>query len=389
MVSTCPALRRGIAAALFGDGGILHDSRSGRIFVLNPSATKALKALQRGESEDEIVHQLSDMVLFDPKAAKQDLHQFIESLDQADLLEAEEQDDDALHLPPRPADASAALDAIYRIGDRLIRVVCHPCDIAAAFEQVASPCLAAEEVSFQACITLFQHEDVFYVLENDRVVDRVADTRSARWALVRELVGEGRGRSWLALLHASAVMTPKGCLLLCGGSGAGKSTLLTGLVHAGFAYIADDIVLMERGTRLIWPTPLAISIKESGWPLVERLFPQLGAAPIIHFGDRTMRYLRLDPTRVVEEAGYPLMGVLFVRYEDGAATSLDRLDVTRSLVCLGEGGSILPDTNEGLASFLATWRMASAWELTYSRLDEAIEQLSSLTGGPERPTIGI
>ena len=37
-------------------------------------------------------------------------------------------------------------------------------------------------------------------------------------------------------------------------------SLLAGLVHAGFPFVADDIVPLEEGSGLVWPVPLAISI---------------------------------------------------------------------------------------------------------------------------------
>ncbi len=375
-----PALRRGIARAAFTEGDVLHDSRSGRLFVLNPSASDALNAFRNGESEGDIIDRFVSRTALDPRAAREDLRRFTDALDQAGLLETGKPADMSGRALPPPRDRAAALDARYRLGDRTIRVVCHPAAVAAAFGQVAEPCRVADDEPAHTRLTLFRRGDVFHLLENDRIVDQLSSVRSARWALVREVVGEGRGRPWQALLHASAVLTPKGCLLLCGESGAGKSTLLAGLVHAGFPFVADDIVLMERATGLIWPTPMAISVKDSGWPVVGALFPELERAPVVRFGGRVMRYLHPGEARCAADAGHPLAGVLFVRHGHGEATALTPLDATRSLVLLGEGGSILPDTDAGLSAFLERWRRTPAWTLRYGRLDDAIGRLSSLTG---------
>jgi hypothetical protein len=200
--------------------------------------------------------------------------------------------------------------------------------------------------------------------------------------MVRQLVSAARRRPWLALLHAGAIALPAGCLLLCGDSGAGKSSLLAGLVHAGFPFMADDIVPLEEGSGLVWPVRLAISIKNGSWPAIGSLFPQLAGAPVVRFGGRTMRYLWPDARAVaVDSAGYPA-AVLFPRYVKDAPVALTRLDPAHALTLLGEGGSVLPTTDAGLAEFLAWWGELPAYLLSYGRLDEAVAAVRALADGP-------
>lgn len=380
------ALRSGVVSAPFLQGEVLHDAPTGRLFILNPSAAIALRGLKNGADSDGIAYAIVRQTGIDGKTAGSDLDRFIQSLKEAGLLLDTDSGPAPSDPPPRPPDRMPALAATYRLGDRRIRVACHPEDIAAAFEQVAAPVLTDDDAPCETCLTLFRQDDAFVLLENDCVIDRLSCPRAARWALVRELAGEGQGRPWLALLHASAVLTPKGCILLLGESGAGKSTLLAGLIHEGFPFVADDISFLERGTGLIWPTPMAISIKEKSWPLVGRMFPKLAEAKVVRFGDRTMRYLTPDPAAVAVEAGHPIAAALFVCYAEGAPLGLERLDAASSLVRLGRGGSILPDSDAGLGEFLERWPSIPAWQLTYGHLDEAIPRIATLTAEDgERP----
>ncbi len=372
------ALHPRVASAPFEDGAVLHDSRTGRLFVVNPWAASALKALRIGARTDDIVGTVTRHAGIDPITAERDLQAFVDDLRKENLLQSCEPEAPPEIEAPKPPDGRPALETTYRLGERTIRVVCHPEDVARAFDQLASPCALANDAPADTHLTLVQHEGAFVLVENERVIDRVSNARSARWALVRELVGEGRGRPWLALLHASAVLTPRGCLLLCGESGAGKSTLLTGLVHAGFPFVADDIALLERGTGLVWPTPLAISVKENSWPLVSKFFPKLTEAPIVRFGDRTMRHVFPDRADIAADAGQKVAAVLFVHYGENATTVLDPLDTKESLRRLGQGGSILPDTDDGLEEFLQRWQRIPAWQLTYGVLGDAISQLRDL-----------
>ena len=79
--------------------------------------------------------------------------------------------------------------------------------------------------------------------------------------------------------------------------------------------------------------------------------------------------------------GTRLPRVLFPRYVKGAPAELTRLDPAQSLALLGEGGSLLPTTDGGLAEFLAWWGRLPAYRLSYGRLDEAAAAVRALTEG--------
>ena len=316
----------------------------------------------------------------DPVAVRGDLRSFAHAVRSAGLLEHDEPSEQRAVLRPPPE--RPASDAAYRLGEIAVRVTCYPADIATAFASLAAPALAPDGAVAQTRLALFRAGETFVLTRDDRVVDHLDTAPAARWAMVRQLVLAGTRRSWLALLHAGAVATPAGCLLLSGDSGAGKSSLLAGLVHAGFPFIADDIVPLEERSGLVWPVRLAISIKNGSWPVIGSLFRELEDAPIIHFGGRTMRYFWPNSRAVpVDSAGYPAAAVLFPRYVKDAPAELTALDPAQSLTLLGEGGSLLPTTDAGLAQFLVWWGRLPAYRLSYGRLDDAVAAVRVLTDG--------
>lgn len=371
-------LHSGVVSAKFGESDVLYDSCTGRLFSLNASAAAVLLALRNGADVDDMLDAIVRRTGMSSEAARKDFQTFVDGFATADLLV----NDGSISLhdnnPSKPLDSDAALVATYRIGERRVRVVCHPVDIASAFRHVAAPAQVANDAPAETSLTLFNDGDGFVLLEDGEVIDRVSSDRAARWALVREVAGEGRARSKLALLHASAVQTPAGCLLLCGESGSGKSTLLAGLVHEGYPFVADDVALLERRSGFIWPTPFAISIKEPSWPLVGRMFPMLDEAPIVRFGDRVMRYLQPDTSVIAADAGQPIAAVLFVRYEEEAEAMLAPLSAKDSLERLCRGGSILPDSDDAFAEFLSLWEQVPAWRLTHGALEDAFPLIRGL-----------
>src|SRR4029453_1740609 len=158
----------------------------------------------------------------------------------------------------RPPAGPPALVAVYQVGEVAVRVMCYPDDVAAAFVPLAAPARVPDDAACEGCLALFRDRGTFVLTRDDRVVERLDTAPAARWALVRQL-GSTAGRGpCLALLSSRAITTPAGCLLICGDSGAGKSTLLAGLIHGGFAFVADDIVRLEQGRGLIPPVRLAI-----------------------------------------------------------------------------------------------------------------------------------
>jgi coenzyme PQQ synthesis protein D (PqqD) len=393
---TAPAERQScrIGVAPFGGGAVLHDPQTGRLFQLNHSAARVWRSFRAGELEEVIVDDLAVAHDVAPAVVRRDLRAFVDALEAAGLSwrrEASEGHDAEEEV--RPPAGPPALAAVYQVGEVALRVVCHPDDVATAFVPLAAPARVSDDAAVEGCLTLFRDRGTFVLMRDDRVVERLNTAPAARWALVRQLVSTARRGPCLALLHAGAVMTPAGCLLICGESGAGKSTLLAGLLHGGFAFIADDIVHLDEGGGIGRPVRLAISIKQNSWSLVGSLFPELASAPTIRFGDRTMRYIWPSGAALADHAsGHSVAAVLFPLYAEDTPAVLSRLDPVRSLALLGEGGSALPSGDIGLVRFLSWWSAVPAYQLSYGRLHEAVRKVSELADalrndhGPAAPS---
>jgi hypothetical protein len=74
--------------------------------------------------------------------------------------------------------------------------------------------------------------------------------RGNDWAWARWVLGQvlpfTASLNGLELLHAGAVVIDDSAVALLGRSGAGKSTLVAALVRCGAAFLADDVVAIER-----------------------------------------------------------------------------------------------------------------------------------------------
>ena len=57
-------------------------------------------------------------------------------------------------------------------------------------------------------------------------------------------------------LHASAILSDDGAILLCGPSGSGKTTLAMVACQLGYSIYGEDLTIIEWKTGLVWPLPL-------------------------------------------------------------------------------------------------------------------------------------
>jgi hypothetical protein len=90
-------------------------------------------------------------------------------------------------------------------------------------------------------------------------LDRLVDT------VQRGLHGRG-----LTAIHAAAVATPSGILVLAGASGQGKSTLALGLAHRGFGLLSDELAIVDRdGT--VFPYPRSVHVRPATLDLIPAL----------------------------------------------------------------------------------------------------------------------
>lgn len=80
----------------------------------------------------------------------------------------------------------------------------------------------------------------------------------AYWHAALPLVLHARGSE---VLHASAVLTPRGVVAFCGATGSGKSTLAYGLHRRGHALWADDAVALEVSASAIAARSLPFDVR--------------------------------------------------------------------------------------------------------------------------------
>ena len=190
------------------------------------------------------------------------------------------------------------------------------------------------------------------------------------WHVNQECVR--RTRPEAVVLHAAAVTTSAGAVVLPAPMEHGKTTTTTGLIRAGFAYLTDEAVAIDPDALTVRPFPKALSIDRGSWPL----FPDL-APPLVLTEDQWQ--VPVSSFGTVETASAKVAAVVFPAYQEGATTQARPLSKAQALMRLCESTFAFPE--EAPRNLPALGRLADAvpaFELQIGSLDEAVAAVKEL-----------
>lgn len=153
-----------------------------------------------------------------------------------------------------PAEPYAETDVRLRVGGAL----------ADQSRPLEGRCLLRLDIAGIGHYEATEHADGSSTLRFHRVCDFVVDADHTNVAVrlvpggdpgLLEVLVQGAVIAYLllrrgdAVLHASAIAVPNGCLAVVGRSGMGKSTLAFGLAAAGHALVTDDLLRVDIGPQ--------------------------------------------------------------------------------------------------------------------------------------------
>jgi hypothetical protein len=192
--------------------------------------------------------------------------------------------------------------------------------------------------------------------------------KSAVW------IASVNAHDFLLDLHAGVVGKDGRCILLPAAAGSGKSSLTAALTHSGLGYYSDEVALVERGTFLVPPVPLAVCVKSTGWELMSRYYPQVAKMPTHRRADRKeVRYVPPPPGSLLQKPAR-VSHIFFPLYTAGQPTRLTpvtRSDALARLMdqCLAFRMQLTP---EGIGKLIEWITTVDCYALDFSSLDEAV-----------------
>jgi HprK-related kinase A len=197
------------------------------------------------------------------------------------------------------------------------------------------------------------------------------------------------GANWLIglrlhhrlLLHAGVLAREDRALVMPAVPGAGKSTLTAAMAHAGWRLLSDEFGVLDVATRAFWPLIKPPALKNRSIEALRQFAPQavLGRVyPATRKGDVAHVAPPADAVAGRHRPARPF-AIVLPHWQEGAEARLQ--PVRPALACSALAFNAFNYRVCGQAGFEAVSRLARevpAWQLTYSRLPEAIGLLEAL-----------
>jgi hypothetical protein len=361
---------------------------NGTVLALNAGGRRLWEAIQAGCTVDDLVEASVREGNLRPGVARASIARALASWRTLGLIGGAATKAPPITTPPftRTAGRLPALDAVYRPGDRPVRVRCDDRVLAEVIEAACRSCRVEPGGNGFATVDVIDRDGCFTVRADAAVLTRAAAPTPNRalarhWCLTALLETAHRPRRWLGILHASAVAANGRCVVFPGAKGAGKSTLAAALVAAGAAFVTDDYAPLEQASWRIWPVPYAPGIKRGSWRVLRRPYPDLQKHPIQRLAGLQIRYLELAAARMAPlDRGLPVAALVFPRYQAGAALEHQPMTATEALAALCHARSLLDREPDLFAETLRWIASVPAHRLIYGDLEPAIEWVLSIRG---------
>lgn len=348
--ATGVAVRARAKLHLVGDGGVLLDPLTQRIYRLNQTSTLLWCCLLEGWSEDRVRALLEKRCGLSPDRAEAYIASVLAEWHDLVLLDdgqpqgAAEEEGDALS-PSRvdPAPPLAAMSPStarrrlgYRILDSAIELRGLPEPLADAMDEALGHLASTRLGTAPVICVLVETSHGYELTEGNRVIDRCSAMHAVvpmvKAAIVRVAIDRA---SAFAIVHAAAVCGDGSAVVLPGPAGTGKSTLAASLMLDGWTLAADDITILGHDTpfhvRLL---PTALCLKTASWPAVAARAPEVDRLTVHRRADgQSVRYLppRGAGPGAANAASMAVGLIAFPQYRADAPLKVRRLNVSEAI----------------------------------------------------------
>ena len=189
-------------------------------------------------------------------------------------------------------------------------------------------------------------------------------------------IHEKAEEDWIGTFHGSTITDGNNSMLFVGESGKGKSTLCAILANNGFDLLTDDVSPMLSETKEIYHNPLAISVKEGAFNVIEPLVDTFKDLPIVQF-NKHKGLIKYMPCPSPKKDAYPCRSIILVNYMRNAETTLENISIKTLLETLIPDSWLSPNPIHA-KEFLDWLATVSTYQLTYSDTKSVTQEISKL-----------
>ncbi|WP_018993327.1 HprK-related kinase A [Thioalkalivibrio sp. ALgr1] len=186
------------------------------------------------------------------------------------------------------------------------------------------------------------------------------------------------------VLHAAALERDGKALVLPAPPGSGKSTLCAALAHHGWRLLTDESVLVDLASSEVSGPARPVSLKNDSIRVIRDACPSaVLSTPIADTLKGAVAHMRppTDAVRRSHETARPGW-IVFPHYQPGASTQLKpRTAGSGFMQLIANAFNYAALGARGFHSAGRLVEQSACFDFSYSRLDEAIEQINRLADG--------
>ena len=377
------------------DEVIAFSEKAQRLAGLNPAAAYLVRKMQDGTPVSDLARSLVSDGLAAPQEAGQWVTTVLEALgtngllaNQAALTVPSSQEfDDATQLAqmtqamPAFTPFEAALEQRYRLLDTCMLVrfghLRQRRLVDAVIGHLKTDAGTAPTVTLDIKATVLDNGHVRSDVYRDGVPMSYVVILTRLGPLVKGLLWSSavNAHKFLYYIHAGVVGKDGVCVLLPAAPGSGKSSLTAALTHRGFRYFSDEVALIEPGTFMVNPMPLAFCAKSTGWDLIAPYYPEILSVPTHGRGDGKMVRYVPPPAERIQKTPASVSHMVFPHYDGASTTELKPIARSEALArlmteCLALRQRLDRSSAEDILRWIAGIR---CYDLPFSSLDEAAD----------------
>ena len=270
----------------------------------------------------------------------------------------------------------------YRLGQKCITILYENENIKFAIHPLLAHLETDNRGKENHILECFEKENLVIVKYNGNIIEAFTKDKMEYYTgnvrqLMYSILYEKDFNDWMAMLHASGIVSKGQALLFSAESGSGKSTISAILKAKGYDYLGDDFIATDvRGKA--YPFPAAISVKQGSVKVLSGYYPELKKVETKEtFIGKQVKYLPVHNINKESMKGAIVKAFVFVNYSKSDNFSFKQIDKRTALQSLLKETWVNPKP-EFVTGFFEWIEKTEFYHLNYSNTDEALEVVNQI-----------